>query len=127
MSNNNGFTPDNMIDFEVCIYEDALSLLLNNETDIKAEILNQLQQGDPCLEDISDTLKNLCDELVLDTEEIIARFEEDTYEELMKYVSFSNENITFDYGESAACGDLRMCVFRIPCKFDAGKYIKDIE
>lgn len=35
------------------IYEDAMVLLLSDKTDIRAEILDQLQQGDACLEEYS--------------------------------------------------------------------------
>ncbi len=116
-----------MIDFEIPIYEDALSLLLSDRTDIKAEILAQLQQGDPAIESIGEELRDLCDELVLDTDKIITKFEEQSCEELMKYISFSEAGITFDYGESVECGDRRMCAFRIACNFDSDKYLKAVQ
>jgi len=116
-----------MHDFEITIYEDALSLLLSDKTDVKAEILAQLQQGDPCLEDIGDELRDLCDELALDTDKIIDKFETQSCEELMEYISFSEAGITFDYGESEECGDRRVCAFRIECNFDLDKYLKEVK
>ena len=116
-----------MYDFEITIYEDALSLLLNDKTDIKAEILGQLQQGDPCLENVSEELCETCEELALDTEKIVGRFEEQSCEEIMEYISFSEAGISFDYEESVACGDRRVCAFRIACCFDLDKYLKDAQ
>lgn len=113
-------------DFEIIIYEDALSLLLNDKTDIRAEILAQLQQGDPAIESIGEELRDLCDELALDTEKIIAKFEDQSCEELMKYISFSEADITFNYEESVECGDRRMCAFRVACSFDADAYLKEV-
>ena len=112
--------------FEVTIYEDALSLLLSDKTDVRAEILSQLQQGDPCLEDIGDYLRNLCDELVLDADRIIAKYESQSCEEIMKYITFVEAGITFDYEESVACGDRRICAFRIACIFNSDKYLKEV-
>lgn len=116
-----------MYDFDITIYEDSLSLLLSDKTDVKAEILAQLQQGDPAIESIGEALQDLCDELVLDTDKIIAKFEEQSCEELMKYISFSEAGITFDYGESVECGDRRMSAFRIACSFDLDKYLKEVQ
>ena len=117
-----------MIDFDITIYEDALSLLLNAETtDVRAEILAQLQQGDPCLEDIGEELRETCEELRLDAEKIIDRFEKQSCEEIMKYIGFSQAGISFDYEESVACGDRRMCAFRIACIFNADRYLKEVE
>ncbi len=115
-----------MIDFDITIYEDALSLLLNDKTNVKAEILGQLQQGDPCLENIGEELRKTCEELFLDTEKIVDRFEEQSCEEIMEYISFSEAGISFDYGESVACGDRRMCAFRVACTFDTDRYLKEV-
>ncbi len=121
-----------MIDFDITIYEDALSLLLNGKTDVKAEILGQLQQGDPCLENIGEELRLTCDELVLckglvlDTEKIVSSFEEKSCEEIMEYINFSEAGISFDYEESVACGDRRMCAFRVACTFDTDRYLKEV-
>ena len=41
------------LSFDVTIYQDALALLLGGKADIRAEIMSQLQQGDPALEDIA--------------------------------------------------------------------------
>ena len=115
-----------MINFNITIYEDALSLLLNDKTDVKAEILGQLQQGDPCLENIGEELCETCEELCLDTEKIVGRFEEQSCEEIMEYISFSEDDISFDYEESEDCGDRRMCAFRIACTFDTDRYLKEV-
>ena len=64
-----------MYNFDITIYEDALSLLLSDKADIKAEILARLQQGDTAIEFIGEELQDLCDELMLDTDKIIAKFE----------------------------------------------------
>ncbi len=116
-----------MYDFEITIYEDTLSLLLNDKTDIKAEILGQLQQGDPCLENVSDELRDTCEELGLDTDKIIAKFEDQSCEKLMEYINFSEAGISFDYEESVACGDRRVCAFRIACSFDLDRYLKEAQ
>ena len=98
--------------FEITIYEDALSLLLNNKTNIKAEILTQLQQEDPIIESIGEELHDLCDRLTLNTDKIITKFENQSCEELMKYISFSEAGITFDYEESINCENRRICAFK---------------
>ena len=113
------------IRFETTIYKDALSLLLSNKTDIKSDILDQLQQGDPCLESVNDELRDLCDELILDTDKIMTDFEDKSCEELMEYISYKESDITFDYGESEACDNRKVCAFRIPCEFDVEKYLKN--
>ena len=115
-----------MIDFEITIYEDALSLLLSDKADVRVEILAQLQQGDPAIESVGEELRDLCDEHMLDTDKIVAKFEDQSCEELMKYISFSEAGITFDYGESVECGDRRMCAFRVTCSFDADAYLKEV-
>ena len=117
---------EKMIDFDITIYEDALSLLLNGKTDVKAEILDRLQQGDPCLENIGEELRETCEELVLDTEKIVGRFEEQSCEEIMEYISFSEAGISLDYEESVACGDRRMCAFRVACTFDTDRYLEEV-
>lgn len=116
-----------MYNFAIPIYEDALSLLLSDKVDVRTEILAQLEQGDPAIELIGEELRDLCDELVLDTDKIIAKFEDQSCEELMKYISFSEAGITFDYEESLECGDRRICVFRIACVFNSDKYLKEVE
>lgn len=115
-----------MIDFDITIYEDALSLLLKGKTDIKAEILGQLQQGDPYLENIGEELRKTCEKLVLDTEKIVDQFEEQSCEKIMEYISFSEAGISFDYEESVACEDRRMCAFRVACTFDTDRYLKEV-
>ena len=113
------------IRFETTIYKDALSLLLSDKANIKSDILDQLQQGDPCLESVSDELHELCDELILDTDKIMTDFEEKSYEELMEYISYDESDITFDYGESEACNNRKVCAFRIPCNFDVERFLKN--
>ena len=114
-----------MINFNCTIYQDALSLLLGNKTNIRAEILGQLQQGDPCLEHIGDELCDLGKNHKINADKINDKFGEQSCEELMEYISFSDDTITFDYEESAECGDPRVCAFRIACKFDAERYLKE--
>lgn len=115
------------INFDITIYLDALDLLLGGKTDVRAEIMDQLQQGGPVLEDIADDLYNLCEDKGLDADRLTEHFNEESLEKLMGYISFSEEEIEFDYGESEACGDRRCVAFRVKCVFDAGKYIKEGE
>ncbi len=112
-----------MINFDCTIYMDALSLLLSDKTNIKSEILNQLQQGDPCLESISSDLLDEASEKGLNETNVSNRFENDSCENLMEYISIDENLITFDYGESQACGDLKCVAFNIPCKFDSDRYL----
>lgn len=117
---------DTTIYFDITIYEDALSLLLNGKTDIKAAILDRLQQDDHYLEGIGDELWETCEELVLDTKKIVGRFKEQSCEEIMEYISFSEADISFDYEESVECGNRRVCAFRVACTFDTDRYLKDM-
>ena len=118
---------EDTINFEITIYQDALALLLGGKADVRAEIMDQLQQGDPALEDIADDLYDLCEDKGLDADRLTEQFNEESLEKLMGYISFSEEEIEFDYGESEAYGDRRCVAFRIECVFDAGKYIKEAD
>ena len=89
--------------------------------------MSQLQQGDPALEDIANDFYDLCEDKGLDADKLTDRFNEESLEKLLEYISFSEEDIEFDYGESEAYGDRRCVVFRIKCAFDAEKYIKEGE
>ena len=115
------------INFDITIYLDALDLLLGGKTDVRAEIMDQLQQGDPVLEDVADDLYDLCEDKGLDADRLTDCFNEESTEKLMGYISFSEKDIEFDFGESAACDDRNCVAFRIKCVFDAGKYIKEGE
>ena len=115
-----------MCSFEIQIYMDALLLLLSDKIDIRAEILTRLQEDDFYLESVGEELRSACDELGLDTDGIITKFENRPREELMEYISFSEEDIAFDYEESAKCKDRRLCAFRIGCDFDLDGYLEDV-
>lgn len=125
-----------MYDFDVIIYEDAVSLLLNDKKpDVRAEILGRLQQDDDVIESIGEELQDFCDELGLAPDEIDEIFEKfkvqsrevQFREKLMNYISFSEKDITFDYGESEECGNRKLCAFRIACSFDLDRYLKDVQ
>ena len=118
---------EDAINFNVTIYQDALALLLGGKADIRAEIMSQLQQGDPALEDIANDFYDLCEDKGLDADKLTDRFNEESLEKLLEYISFSEKDIEFDFGESAACDDRNCVAFRIKCVFDAGKYIKEGE
>lgn len=116
-----------MIEFDVVIYESAMTMLLGEKIIIKDEILSQLQQGDAVLDEIAEELADICEEDEdIDEEEaeaIVEGFTENDCEDLMPYISFSEEDIEFDYDESVAAEDRDICAFRIPCTFDAERYI----
>jgi hypothetical protein len=108
---------------------DALGLLLSDKTDIKSEIYNQIVQGDDYfLDQIRDELRDDAEEAgmsVSQIDELTDKFAEDDIDTLMKYITFEESDITFDYEESAAGGDLKVVAFRIPCQFDTNRYIDD--
>ena len=54
------------------------------------------------------------------------KFSEESIDKLMTYITVNEDVITFDYEESAACCDLKVVAFKIPCQFDEDKYLKDI-
>ena len=116
-----------MIKFDCNIYMDALGLLLSDKTDIKTEILAQLQQGDECINDVTNDIYDISDRQNTHVEPYINHFENDSCENLIQYISFDENTITFDYEESSACENLRVVAFRIPCTFDTEKYITDIQ
>lgn len=111
--------------FDIPIHMDALSLLLGGKTDIRAEIIGQMRQGDACLDEIKDELYDAAVEKELDGDAAMEAFEEESCEAIMQYISFSEENIKFDYEESENCDDRSCVVFRIPCEFNLGKYLED--
>ena len=115
---------------DVTIYEDALCLLLNGKPNIKDEILNQMQQGDPCMENFGDEIREEAETLVmqgqnLNVEIIMNGFDEASCEDLLSYVEFDEDKIKFDYGESEACSDLKVVAFSVPCKFNVSRYIRE--
>lgn len=112
-------------DFNIPIYMDARSLLLEDKADIRAEIIEQMRQGDACLDEIKNNLYNAAVERELDGDVVMEAFEEESCETIMQYASFSEENICFDYEESENCDDRSCVVFRIPCEFHIGKYLED--
>ena len=113
-----------MISFEVPIYLDALSIL-NKKVDIRAEVENQLNQGDPALENI---LEELAENAAEDGLEPLEGTDPESVsvDELMAYVLPIDESkIEFDYGEAYASDNRRLAVFRIPCEFDDKRFLQD--
>ncbi len=116
-----------MLKFDISIYMDALNLLLSDKTDIKAEIYNQIVQGDPCVEDLETDVWNAAYDKGMDADKVVEIFNDDDLDNLMKYIRYNESTITFDYSESAACCDLKVVAFNIPCEFNIDKYLDDIK
>lgn len=114
------------ISFNANIYLDVYYMLWE-KTNIRKQLKSQVEQGDAFLEAISEELYDMCEEKDLDPEDVVERFEYETAERLMEYISFNEEGVSFDYEESAACCNLRSVAFLVPCEFAAGRYLKDIE
>lgn len=118
-----------MCEVDITIFMDALRLLLSDKTDIKAEVRGQLEQGDDWFFDqISGNIEEEAEKAGLNeanTQKLLDKFTEDAVESLMNYISIDEEKITFDYGEAAACEDLKCVAFCVPCKFDTHRYITD--
>jgi len=112
-----------MINFDIDIYMDALGLLQSDKTDIRAEILNQMIQGDPCVEQIGEDLHELAEELFYDPKKVDAIYGDMNCDKILSYVTIGD--VTFDYGESEACGDRRICAFLVGCEFDADKWFEE--
>ena len=112
--------------FDVVIYMDALSLLLSEKTDIKEAVINQLNQEPDVLEELELAISDAADEVGLDCDKVWEDFMEADIKELMSFIIIKENDVTFDYDESAACEDLRVVAFNIPCDFDVDKYIKSI-
>ena len=115
------------IEFEIPIYEDALSLLINGKPDIKEDVLNQLEQGDPAAETVLEDLIILAEDENLDLDLVKDSYNELSCEQIMEYVSIDESKIEFDYGETAAIADLPIVAYRIYCVFDADKFLKNIK
>lgn len=111
-----------MINTEITIYQDALGLLLSDKPDIKDEIANQILQGDPCLDNTAAEIYEAAEEAGLDGDKVLTTFNEDSCDHLMKYVTVFEDKITFDYGESEACGDRKVLAFNVPLSFDVEGY-----
>lgn len=98
---------------------------------IKAEIHSQLSQGDDYFFDkVRDDLRDNAEAMNMSgsqVDDLTEKFDEEDVNILMKYITFKEEEITFDYGESAACENLRTVAFRIPCKFDSSGYINSVK
>ena len=107
-----------MINFDCIIYCDALSLLFSDKADIKKLVIDQLAQGGECefdqikYHDMDDMYYDAFDSCPLDV--------------LAGYISVEEEQVTFDYGESAACENLRCVAFNVPCLFDYDRWKKEV-
>ena len=104
-----------MINVDCTIYCDALTLLFNDKADLKENVKAQLCQSDYELD---------CIRQELDVE-YLDQFSECDIDTLMKYISVNESEVTFDYGESEACNDLRCVAFRVPIEFDEEKFIEN--
>ena len=113
------------VPFDCVIYCDTLSLLNSGKADILGMVSEQLIQGDPCLDDIKDNLLGLAEERGVSESATETLFVDAPTEDLMLYVSYDKERIEFDYSESESLNDRRMAAFRIPCQFDAGRFLYD--
>ena len=115
-----------MISFEIPVYYDVLSLLTTgsrDEGEIKLEVQGQLQQGDPAWDEVATDLENIAEEKGLDPETVRDKFCDASIESLMQYVNIDMDGIDVDYSESEALDDRRMIACRVPCTFDAERYL----
>ena len=104
-----------MVNVDCVIYCDALSILFSDKANLKELVEDQMCQSDYETDCI-------CNELELDYRD---RFSECDIKTIMKYVSINENQVTFDYGESEACGDLRCVAFRVPICFNEYEFIKE--
>lgn len=110
----------NLINFNMSVHFTPLELLIDGDgesADIRESIEESLAQGNPAVEYIGTQLRNLCDELVLDTEAVVDAYENASIDDVIKYVSFDAEAITYTGAE----GDY--VSFNVPCTFDADTFI----
>lgn len=118
-----------MYEIDITIFMDALGLLLSDKTNVKDEVRGQLQQGDDWFFDqISENIQEEAEIAGfndINVEKLLDKFTNDEVDNLMNYISIDENSITFDYGESAACDDLKCVAFCVPCKFDTHRYITD--
>ena len=115
-----------MEEFDVLIYMDALSLLQSEKTNIEEAVINQLSQEPDALDELELSISDAADATGLDYDKVWEDFMEADIKELMPYITIKENSITFDYDESAACENLRIVVFNVPCDFNVDKYIKSI-
>ena len=110
-----------MINFDSTIYCDALTLLFADKADkdiIKEMVKEQMMQSDYETDQIRSDADMGVD--LLDT------FSESSIDSIMKYISVDEDRVTFDYGESQSCGDLRCVAFNVPCSFDYDNWKKEV-
>lgn len=112
-----------MINCDINIYMDALGLLNSDKTDVKAEILNQMAQGDPCIDRIGEDLHELAEELFYDPKAVDTKFGDMDCNKILSYMSINN--VSFDYGESVASDDRRVCAFLVECDFDGDRWLAE--
>ena len=113
--------------FNVAIYMDALSLLQSEKTNIEGAVINQLNQNSDVLDELELAISDAADEAGLDYDKVCEDFKEADIKELMPYISIKEDDVTFDYDESAACEDLRVVAFNVPCTFSVDEYISSIQ
>ena len=112
---------------EIPIYVDSLYMLLHGKVNIMAEIENQIEQGDPCLDDFRDDILSEAENRGLDINKVEEYYDSDDVSTLMGYISYEESQIEFDYSEASAADDRRLSVFRIPITFDVNRYVNDKE
>lgn len=118
--------------FDIDIYLDAL-YLLRETPDIKHEIQAQLNQNTWSREDLRDDIDDYIDEMKnnepmnVDKGKAMEAFDSLTSEEIMKFVSFDEDDVAFNYAESAEINDRRCCVYRVACTFDVKAFLHSIK
>ena len=110
-----------MVEFEVPIYVDTLSMLFT-PVDLRSEVKCQLMQGDPAYEDALEEIGGIIEDREMSVDHMLYRI--DNVEKFMEYVSIDEEATEFDYSEADAADDRRLAVFRVYCSFDVDEFIR---
>ena len=113
-----------MITVRCNIYEDVLTMLFE-KTDIKKDIEKRIRNDDWVIDQIIEKLDEKYGDNV---EGIINRIISDDISatRLIDYITYDNQEITFDYNGTINSGDRRNVAFLVPLHFNDEKFIKEV-
>ena len=115
------------IEFEVTVNFSAIELLRKalygySNIDLNEILIDQFNQGDPCIDKLHDDIENAAKENGLDADKIISKFESLSSKEILDYVFYNVDNIEFVGAE-----EYDTLGYTVYCDFDMDKFAKDTE
>ena len=114
-----------MIDIDVNVYLDVMDLL-DHGTDLEKDAEDCIRAGDDWFfESVGRDIENYAEELGLDPDAASEYFYGLEPEKIIAYINIDKSGACFDYEESEACNDRRVCAVAVPVRFNEVAFIND--